>query len=387
MAPGVALAPIIMSITVLPWNASREWGAVAPGLDIGILFLLGVASIEVYGVILAGWSSNNKYSLLGGLRASSQVISYELGMGLSIIAVLLMSGTLGTQDLVTGYVPGQTYPYESGTALTNGQGHIVFSEMPNSGGLYAWEHAWFSGIWHWNVLKLFPFGLIAAFIYMVSMIAETNRAPFDLPEAETELVAGFHTEYTSFKFAMFFMGEYANMLIVSAICVTLFFGGWLAPLGFLSQVPTAIAMSLPAWMVVFLNYWIISPFWFVLKLYLLIASFILVRATFPRLRYDMLMKFGWKFLLPLALANLVLIAISIAIQETSKTNGVNSVMAWWYGQIVAWALLAIGLLIGFLSYRSAWYAKHKGAESTELVPVIREPVTVAMPSQPAPEVQ
>ncbi|GAB4455328.1 MAG: NADH-quinone oxidoreductase subunit NuoH [Armatimonadaceae bacterium] len=387
MAPGVALAPIVMSVTVLPWNASREWGAVAPGLDIGILFLLAIASIEVYGVILAGWSSNNKYSLLGGLRASSQVISYELGMGLSIIAVLLMTGTLGTQDIVTGYVPNNLYPYDNGTVLTNGQGHITITEVPNSNGQVLWEHAWFSGFWDWNFLKLFPFGLIAAVIYLISMIAETNRAPFDLPEAETELVAGFHTEYTSFKFAMFFMGEYANMLIVSAIAVTLFFGGWLAPIGVLSQVPASMAINFPSWLVVFLNYWIISPLWFVLKLYVLIAFFILVRATFPRLRYDMLMKFGWKGLLPIALVNLILIAVSIGVQEVSKASGVSGFLAWWAGQLVAWFLLAVVLLIAFFAYRTGWYNARRDAASTELVPVVRDSVIVPMSARPAPEKQ
>jgi len=257
IAPIVALTPVIMSVGVLPWNGSREWGAVAPGLNIGILFLLAVASIEVYGVIMAGWSSNNKYSLLGGLRASSQVISYELGMGLSIIAVLLMTGSLGTQDIVQG-VPAVG---EGGLlSFANGQG--VVSEVPIPGtGYTVYQHGLESGIWDWNFLRLFPFGLVACGIYLVSMIAETNRAPFDLPEAETELVAGFHTEYSSFKFAMFFMGEYANMLIVSAIAVTLFFGGWLAPWGALSQVP-ANAL-LPAWLINLLNNAVIAPFWFV----------------------------------------------------------------------------------------------------------------------------
>ena len=213
MAPGVALASVIMSITVLPWNPSKDWGAVAPRLDIGILFLLAIGSIEVYGVILAGWASNNKYSLLGGLRASSQVISYELGMGLSIIAVLLMAGSMNTQDIVL---------HQGLTSAVPVTGNSAYSII---------GHNVASGFWDWHVFSFFPFGLVATVVYLISMIAETNRAPFDLPEAETELVAGFHTEYTSFKFAMFFMGEYANMVIVSAIAITLFFGGWLAPWG------------------------------------------------------------------------------------------------------------------------------------------------------------
>ncbi|MGC4042638.1 MAG: NADH-quinone oxidoreductase subunit H [Armatimonas sp.] len=229
-------------------------------------------------MILAGWSSNNKYSLLGGLRASSQVISYELGMGLAIIAVILMSGTLSTQGIVA---------------------------------MQAKSDVVASGFWNWHVLSFFPFGLIACVVYSISMIAETNRAPFDLPEAETELVAGFHTEYTSFKFAMFFMGEYANMWIVSAICVTLFFGGYLAPWGPLGYIPPYLVGDGVA---AFLNNVVLAPFWLLSKLAVFSAFFILVRATFPRLRYDMLMKLGWKGLLPVALMNVFFLALSLALR-------------------------------------------------------------------------
>lgn len=384
MAPGVALAPIILSVTVLPWNGSPNWGSVAPMLDIGILFLLAAASIEVYGVILAGWSSNNKYSLLGGLRASSQVISYELGMGLAIIAVMLMSGTLGTQNLVQGFDPGHPHSIPPGTLLANGQGHMTVNLIPGTTQTVV-EHDALSGFWDWNIFKLFPFGLIAAFVYMVSMIAETNRAPFDLPEAETELVAGFHTEYSSFKFAMFFMGEYANMLIVSWICVTLFFGGWLAPIGFLSQIPSSVATTLPAWLVLFVNFWVISPFWLLFKLALLVSFFIWVRATFPRLRYDMLMKFGWKALLPIALTNLVLIGISLGVQEIFKQQGQTPLIAWWIGQGAAWIIGAIILAILFASYYASYQAKKKAAQTTDIVPVIRDSVIVSVPSRSAPD--
>jgi NADH-quinone oxidoreductase subunit H len=366
-------------------------------LDIGILFLLGVASIEVYGVILAGWSSNNKYSLLGGLRAYSQVISYELGMGLSIIAVLLMSGTLGTQAIVLGHDPAQASGYfQAGTTLTNGQGTIHYYPVPVDGNFTAVipVHDALSGFWDWNVLKLFPFGLIAAVIYMISMIAETNRAPFDLPEAETELVAGFHTEYSSFKFAMFFMGEYANMLIVSAICVTLFFGGWLAPWGGLSQLPysEAVARSIGGWagltLVNFVNFVLISPFWFVTKLYTLISFFILVRASLPRLRYDMLMKFGWQGMLPVALVNLVLIAISLAVQQQVRQqqlgagNTEPSLVAWIAGQAVSWTIAAIlAAILLFSAYRD--YQRRKMVPVTgemTIAPIIRD--TVVRPMEP-----
>jgi len=385
LAPAVALAPVIMSLTVLPWNGSREWGAVAPNIDVGILFLLAVASIEVYGTILAGWSSNNKYSLLGGLRASSQVISYELGMGLSVLAVMLIAGTLGTQNLVMGYDLSQPHSLLPGTHLTNGQAWIDVVAVGNTG-YTGYQHNIASGIWDWHFLRLFPFGLIATGIYMISMLAETNRAPFDLPEAETELVAGFHTEYSSFKFAMFFMGEYANMLIVSAICITLFFGGWLGPWGLLSQLPAETGLYITPGFADFINNCVIAPFWLFGKLYALIVFFIWVRATFPRLRYDMLMKFGWKGLLPVALANLVLIAISLAIQEVARPS-LGYAGAWWAGQIVAWAIAAaIAGILFYLKY-TQYTAQKKAALTTDLVvaPIRRPSVVVPTPSAPAPE--
>lgn len=345
MAPGVALVPVIMSITVLPWNPSRDWGAVAPRLDIGILFLLAVASIEVYGVILAGWASNNKYSLLGGLRAASQVISYELGMGLSIIAVLLMAGTMNTQNIV----------------LHQG---LINSVPVAQTGYSLMGHSGYSGFWDWHVFAFFPFGLIATGIYMVSMLAETNRAPFDLPEAETELVAGFHTEYSSFKFAMFFMGEYANMVIVSAIAITLFFGGWLAPWGILSQIPASWGSVLPGWFVDF-GTTLLCLFWFGLKLFALLGLFILVRASLPRLRYDMLMRFGWKGMLPVALVNLLLLAVSLAFQDYYHS--------WWIGQIVAWALggMLVAILFGakYADYNKNKKVVRQTARTTALVPI------------------
>jgi NADH-quinone oxidoreductase subunit H len=383
IAPIISLAPVIMSLTVLPWNGSREWGAVAPNIDIGILFLLAVASVEVYGTILAGWSSNNKYSLLGGLRASSQVISYELGMGLSIIAVLLMAGTLGTQNLVMGYNMAYPHVLPAGLTLTNGQGVIHVLQVPGSD-YTLYQHDTWSWFGDWHFLRLFPFGLIACGVYMISMIAETNRAPFDLPEAETELVAGFHTEYSSFKFAMFFMGEYANMLIVSAICVTLFFGGWLAPVGFLSQLPIEVSAWAPG-LADFINSFVIAPFWLFVKLYALIGFFIWVRATLPRLRYDMLMKFGWKGLLPVGLANLVLIATSLAVQEATRSRLGDS-GAWWTGQFVAWTIGAVLLGVLFWCKYAQYQARKRGAATTDIAPIRRPTVTVATPSGTAPEI-
>ena len=347
LAPAIALVPVICSLTVLPWNSSSDWGAVAPHLNVGILFLLAVASIEVYGVILAGWSSNNKYSLLGGLRASSQVISYELGMGLSIIAVLLMTGTLAMQELV-----------HSQTIATN-------VPIPDSN-YSVWTQSVSAGFWNWNIFKLFPFGLVAAVVYMISMIAETNRAPFDLPEAETELVAGFHTEYTSFKFAMFFMGEYANMMIVSAICVTLFLGGYTAPWGILGQLPASWTFF-PTSVLNFVNHVVIAPAWLFIKLYTLIRFFILVRASQPRLRYDMLMHFGWKVLLPTALANVVLVATSMALQQLFGAVGHFIAVG------IAGCLATIVLWVAYLH----WKARKSGDEASRL-PIRRESVVRAI---------
>ncbi len=204
---------------MIPWGPSYTWGAVAPNVNVGVLYMLAWGSLAVYGVVLAGWSSNNKYSLLGGLRSSAQMISYELGMGLAIISVVLLSGSLGLQEIV---VSSRAF-----TPINDTLTHYGIA-LPA-----------------WNVFKFFPLGFVATLIYMISMLAETNRAPFDLPEAETELVAGYHTEYTSMKFATFFLGEYANMIVVSAICTTLFFGGYHAPIPWLGRTAAGDCQSVP----------------------------------------------------------------------------------------------------------------------------------------------
>ena len=210
IAPMIFLIPALITAGVIPWGPSRTWGSVAPNVSVGMLYILACSSLGVYGVVLAGWSSNNKYSLLGGLRSSAQMISYEIGMGLAIVSVVLLTGSLTMHDIVEH------------------QGYFQISPTLTHYGI---------AIPEWNVLKFFPLGFVAALIYIISMLAETNRAPFDLPEAETELVAGYHTEYTSMKFATFFLGEYANMIVVSAIAATLFFGGYKAPIPWLE--PTA----------------------------------------------------------------------------------------------------------------------------------------------------
>jgi len=214
--------------------------------------VLGITSMGVYGVALAGWSSNSKYSLLGGLRASAQMISYEVSLGLSLIPVLILAGSFSLRHIVEA------------------QRHF-----------------------HWNFF--FPFGTIAFFIYLISAYAETNRTPFDLPEAESELVAGYHTEYSAMKFAMFFMAEYSNMVTVACLATLLFFGGWLGPV----FGPPILQAVLPV-------------LWFCLKVFFFMFLYVWVRWTLPRFRYDQLMAFGWKFLLPLAIANLVLTALVVA---------------------------------------------------------------------------
>ena len=230
LAPAVIMLSVLMSFTVVPFSSSL--GVV--DLNIGLLFFLGLSSRGVYSVVLGGWASNNKYSLLGGLRASAQMLSYEVFMGLSVSGVVLLAGSFDLRTIVE-------------------QQKAVWYCVPQALGL---------------------------FVFMVAGVAETRRIPFDLPEADSELIAGFHSEYSSMKFGMFFVGEYLGITLVSAIVATLFFGGWLGPF-------------LP------------PPIWLAIKTFVIVCFFILLRATLPRLRYDQLMAFGWKVMLPLALLNLL----------------------------------------------------------------------------------
>ncbi|HQU30625.1 MAG: NADH-quinone oxidoreductase subunit NuoH [Planctomycetia bacterium] len=248
LAPAMAMVPAMLTFAVIPFgDAVKILGykvdLVITDVNIGFLYIFGVSSLGIYGIVMAGWASNNKYSLLGGIRSSAQMISYELTLGLSLIGVVMMTESLSLVDVV------------------NAQAKL------------------------WNII-LQPIGF---FIYFTSAIAEVNRCPFDLPEAESELVAGYHTEYSSMKFAMFFMAEYANMITVSAIAVTFFLGGWQGPF-----LPPVV--------------------WFLLKLSGCLFFFIWIRSTFPRLRYDQLMHFGWKFLLPLSLLNILITGLVIVIK-------------------------------------------------------------------------
>lgn len=249
IAPMLAVFPAIVTFAVIPMGPPPMF--VVTDIGVGVLLFLAMSSLGVYALTLGGWSSNNKYALLGGLRSAAQMISYELAMGLSIIPVLMYTGTMSLVGIV--------------------QAQAGFSKLP---GLPVSLPNW--GIFQWFLVLPFV-------IFLITMFAETNRAPFDLPEAEGELVAGFHTEYSSMKWALFFLGEYMNMIVISSVCVTLFFGGWYGP------GPEMLGVV-----------------WYLLKLFALLFLFIWVRWTFPRLRYDQLMNFGWKVLLPASIANIVI---------------------------------------------------------------------------------
>ncbi len=266
LAPMLSLTLAMTSIAVIPFG---EWITVAgmriplqiTDVNVGLLIILGITSIGVYGIALAGWSSNSKYSLLGSLRASSQMVSYEIALGLSLIGVLILSGSFSLRDIVEA------------------QRGVTWGFIPN-----------------WNIFRGLQF--VAFFVYLMAAFAETNRVPFDLPEAETELVAGYHTEYSAMKFAMFFMAEYANMVTVACLASLLFLGGWAGP------------VFGPAWLQALL-----PVFWFLLRVFFFLFLYIWVRGTLPRFRYDQLMGFGWKVLFPLAMANTVLTALVVALRS------------------------------------------------------------------------
>jgi NADH-quinone oxidoreductase subunit H len=287
LSPVLAVIPALTALSLVPFGPelrlTRRLSTplYVTDVNVGLLFLLALTSIGVYGIILGGWSSNNKYSLLGGLRSAAQLVSYEVPMGLALVSVLLMTRSLSLVEIVER------------------QQRI---------------HLWF----------VFP-GLVAFFVYFVAGVAETNRNPFDLPEAESELVSGFNTEYSGVKFAFFFLGEYTAMIIISCVAVTVFFGGWLRPF------PSVKSLD-------FLN--VVPPFlWFLLKTGFFLFVYIWFRSTFPRYRFDQLMALGWKWMIPLSLVNIVVIASAI-LATPGRTNGLF-VLSWVYGvAFVVMALLA-----------------------------------------------
>jgi NADH-quinone oxidoreductase subunit H len=264
LAPALSVTPALIAFAVIPFGGTTTLFGLLPhpvalgitDINVGALYVFGITSLGVYGIVLAGWASNNKYALLGGLRSTAQMVSYELSMTLSVVGVLLLTSSLSLREIVraqSGWLGGLPIP-----------NWFIFSQ---------------------------PLGFA---IFFACALAETNRAPFDLPEAEGELVAGYHVEYSSMKFAAFFMGEYANMIAISCVATVLFLGGWHGP-----WLP-------PAWG---------GIIWFVLKVSILQVFFLFVRWTLPRLRYDQLMNLGWKILLPITLANALVTAIAVAFRE------------------------------------------------------------------------
>jgi NADH-quinone oxidoreductase subunit H len=241
MAPMITFSLALVAWAVIPFGDDM----VVANINVGVLYLFAISSLGVYGILMAGWASNSKYAFLGAIRSAAQMISYEVSMGFIIITVLLVAGSLNLSDIV------------------NAQKESV-----------------------WFIFPLFPMFVI----FFISTLAETNRHPFDLPEAEAELVAGYNVEYSAMTFALFFLGEYANMILMSAMTTILFLGGWLPPI---DVAPFT---------------WIPGPIWFILKICSLLFLFIWVRATFPRYRYDQLMRLGWKVFLPISLASVVLVA-------------------------------------------------------------------------------
>ena len=259
LAPCLVVGPAFVIFSVVPFGPAAETTGGAlnwfiTDVNVGALFVVAMATLGVYGIILGGWASNSKFSLLGGLRSAAQMISYEVPQGFALVVPLLMAGTMSLTSIVT-------QQQEQGV---------------------------------WFVFQFFPLGLIAFFIYMVAGVAESNRNPFDLPEAESELVAGFHTEYSGMRFALFFLGEYANMIVISAIAVTLFLGGWMRPFPNVEALSFLDLSFLPAGLA--------GLIWFSLKVFVFLFVYIWFRGTFPRYRFDQLMDLGWKWMIPLALA-------------------------------------------------------------------------------------
>ena len=291
LAPCLAMVPAILTIAVVPFG-STLFGVpmVIANVNIGVLFVFAVASLGVYGIVLAGWASNSKYPFLGGVRSTSQMISYELSLGLSIIPLFLIMGELNLPKIVQ-YQIAHGWTILPVTNLRN--------FLP---GLFGGPHT-AAGFVNWKQVLLWIPMMISFFVFTVSIFAETNRLPFDLPEAETELVAGYHTEYSSMKFALFFLGEYAAMITGCSLIVTLFLGGWHVPF-----VPDGSGPGLLGAL-----WGLVNIACFFGKVAFLLLFFIAIRWTLPRFRYDQLMRLGWIVFFELALANIILTAIIVAI--------------------------------------------------------------------------
>jgi NADH-quinone oxidoreductase subunit H len=313
LAPMMAFTPALITFAVVPFAAPlpTPWGLVSTpiaDLPIGFLYILAISSLGVYGVVLAGWASNNKYSLLGGLRGSAQLISYEVSMGLSAVAVLVLAGNITMNDIVERQQ----------------------------------QSVWF-------VLPLF----VAFCTFLVASFAETNRLPFDLPEAEAELIAGYHTEYSAMKFAMFYLAEYSNMITASALMVTLFFGGWDIPFTAWDNTPPWTVLKFAA---TFVAFWA--------KVLGFLFAYVWVRWTLPRFRFDQLMDLGWKVLLPIALAYVMVIAVAVwGLEAAGLRFGVGyalvlSVLSLALGGLLLWGLDRNRVIGGSASrQRERWRAQ------------------------------
>lgn len=281
-APIVTMVPSLIIAAVIPWGTSfnlfgRQITLYIADINVGVLYLMSVASIAVYGIVLAGWSSNNKYAILGGLRSAAQMISYELSLGLAFVTAILLANSMRMIDIVDTQKP----------------------------------------VW-WVIVQ--PVG---ALIFLIATLAEVNRAPFDMPEAEQELTAGYHTEYSGMKFALFFMAEYQKMIVVSAIAASLFFGGYLGP--FVDRFP------------------LLGPVYMFIKIFILLYGMIWLRATFPRIRYDRLMAFGWKILVPLSLAIVFITAAGILLADQS-----GNMLYYWAIPVIS---IIAGLFTVIMIYR------------------------------------
>ena len=305
IAPKLTMIPPILVLAVLPFGSSL-FGVpmVIADINVGVLYVFAVSSLGVYGIVLAGWASNSKYPFLGGIRSSSQMISYELALGLSVIPVFLLCGTLSLPEIVL-------WQRENGWLIAPWWPKGFSVQQIANGDLHGALSAFAAGFSLQRILIWIPM-LLSFLVFLVAMFAETNRLPFDLPEAEQELVGGYHTEYSSMGFALFFLGEYAAMIAGSGVIVTLFLGGWSLPL-----VPDGSSTSF--FDLAFIPPWLASLIWglvsigvFFAKVSLMLFVFIWVRWTFPRFRYDQLMKLGWYFFFELALLNIFITAFVLA---------------------------------------------------------------------------
>ncbi|WP_211275286.1 MULTISPECIES: NADH-quinone oxidoreductase subunit NuoH [Actinoplanes] len=297
IAPVISATVAFTAFAVIPFGGvvnmfGHQTALQLTDVPVSVLVLLACSSMAVYGVVLAGWASGSTYPLLGGLRSSAQMISYEVAMGLSIVAVFMTAGTMSTSQIVKAQAHGEPVEMFGVTVTTPG----------------------------WYAVQLLPSFLI----YLIAAVGETNRAPFDLPEAESELVGGFHTEYSSFKFALFFLAEYINMITVSAFCTTLFLGGWRAPWPI-----TAV------WEGANSGYW--ALLWFFGKVLILLFGFIWLRATLPRMRYDQFMRFGWKVLIPI---NLIWI-LALAFIKVVRSGALSDEARWITTGVISVTVLAL----------------------------------------------